>query len=94
MQTLIKTKNVGQFSFGDDGEGEMMPFQKKEKKVEPPKKEKIPSPVQEEKPPKPKVNLLEEDEETKRQKQEALEVDKFNEAQSKVLGWFWNNEDP
>lgn len=73
LQTLIKTKNVGQLSFADEAEEELAVLPRKEKKPEEAKK----SPAQPDaapKQPKPKVNLLEEDEETKRQKQEALEV--------------------
>lgn len=73
LQTLSKTKNVGQFSFADDMDtDEIIVRPKKEKKTEEEKKE--PVLVEEPIAPKAKVNLLEEDEETKRQKQEALEV--------------------
>lgn len=88
LQTLSKTKNVGQLSFADDVEdGEFPPRPKKEKKpVEEEKKVQV-TEVLSPKLPKPKVNLLEEDEETKRQKQEALEVDLDYSAQGEVLGW-------
>jgi hypothetical protein len=75
LQTLIKTKNVGQLSFADEAEEvEIALLPKKEKKKEESKAEPAPSQIVVPKVPKPRVNLLEEDEETKRQKQEALEV--------------------
>ena len=72
LQTLIKTKNAGQLSFADDEDAEEVVVPRKEKKPEVVKK----APVLVEEPiePKTRVNLLEEDDETKRQKQEALEV--------------------
>lgn len=73
-QSLLKTKNIGQLSFADE-EGEEIQILPKKKKQVPKeeKKEKVEEVVVP-KQPKPKINLLEEDEETKRQKQEAIEV--------------------
>lgn len=91
LQTLIKKKNVGQMSFAD--EEDMIVLPKKEKKPEEPKKVEEPpveAPIA--KAPKQKVNLLEEDEETKRQKQEALEVLYYDLAYSKILGWLRSHQ--
>ena len=71
---MIKTKNVGQLSFADDADEDLAFLPKIEKKKEEVKKEVPPPQISAPKPIKPKVNLLEEDEETKKQKQEALEV--------------------
>lgn len=65
---------MGQLSFADEAEEELHILPNIEKKKEEVKKE-VPVPqISAPKPPKPKMNLLEEDEETKKQKQEALEV--------------------
>lgn len=70
-ESLRKTKNIGQLSFAE--EEEETPII--------PKKKKIPAQVAKKKEPepealvqKPNLNLLEDDEETKRLKQEAIEV--------------------
>lgn len=71
-QSLLRTKNIGQLSFADE-EGEEMPILPKKKKpvaVEPVKVVVEEEPKQQ----KPKINLLEEDEETRRMKQEAIQV--------------------
>lgn len=70
-QELMKTKNIGQLSFADEEGEEITSIPKKKrppvevvKKVEEPEIEA----------PKAKINLLEDDDETKRLKQEAIEV--------------------
>lgn len=77
LKTLIKTKNLGQLSFADEvDQDEQIYLPKKEKKVEVVKelKKEIPIDIVASDLPKARINLLEEDDETKRQKQEALEV--------------------
>jgi hypothetical protein len=71
-QSLLKTKNIGQLSFADE-EGEDTQIIPKKKKQAAPVAQKI-EPVPEIEAPKAKLNMLEDDEETKRLKQEAIEV--------------------
>ena len=72
-QSLLRSKNIGQLSFAEE-EGEEIPILPKKKKPGPPKEPTTEVIEEAPKQPKPKINLLEEDEETKRLKQEAIEV--------------------
>lgn len=85
-QSLLKTKNIGQLSFADE-EGEDTQIIPKKKKQAAPVAQKI-EPVPEIETPKAKLNMLEDDEETKRLKQEAIEVDLLNSDYRKILGRF------